>query len=39
MGLKDFFDDIIPNELKGNLGKIAAAGTAAILDINMLQKR
>ena len=29
MGLKDFFDDIIPNELKGNLGKIAAAGTAA----------
>ena len=29
MGLKDFFDDIIPNELKGNLGKIAAAGAAA----------
>ena len=29
MGLKDFFDDIIPNELKGNIGKIAAAGAAA----------
>ena len=31
MGLKDFFDDIIPNELKGNLGKVAAAGAAAYL--------
>ena len=29
MGLWDFFDDIIPNELKGIIGKIAAAGAAA----------
>ena len=31
MGLRDFFDDIIPNELKGNLGKIAAIGATAYL--------
>ena len=28
MGLKSFFDNIIPNELKGNLGKIAGVATA-----------
>ena len=29
MGLKDFFDDVIPNELKGNLGAALGLGTAA----------
>ena len=29
MGLKDFFDDVIPNELKGNLGAALGIGTAA----------
>tara|TARA_A100000172_G_scaffold6189_3_gene3558 strand:- start:4715 stop:5302 length:588 start_codon:yes stop_codon:yes gene_type:complete len=29
MGLKSFLDDIIPNELKGNLGKIAAIAGAS----------
>ena len=29
MGLKDFFDDVIPNELKGNLGAAIGLGTAA----------
>ena len=29
MGLRDWLSDVIPNELKGNLGKIAAVGTAA----------
>tara|TARA_R100001460_G_scaffold87593_1_gene129022 strand:+ start:1025 stop:1615 length:591 start_codon:yes stop_codon:yes gene_type:complete len=29
MGLKDFFDDIIPNELKGSLGTALGVGTAA----------
>ena len=29
MGLKDFFDDVIPNELKGNLGTELGLGTAA----------
>jgi hypothetical protein len=31
MGLKDFFDDIIPNELKGSLGTVAAVAGAAYL--------
>jgi len=31
MGLKSFFDNIIPNELKGNLGKIAGVAGAAYL--------
>ena len=29
MGLKDFFDDIIPNELKNSLGTALGVGTAA----------
>ena len=29
MGLKEFFDDIIPNELKGSLGTALGVGTAA----------
>ena len=29
MGLKDFFDDVIPNELKGSLGTALGIGTAA----------
>jgi|DEB0MinimDraft_6_1074348.scaffolds.fasta_scaffold00226_8 hypothetical protein len=29
MGLRDFLDDIIPNELKGSLGKVAALGASA----------
>ena len=29
MKLKDFFDDVIPNELKGNLGAALGLGTAA----------
>ena len=31
MGLKSFLDNIIPNELKGNLGKIAAIAGASYL--------
>jgi hypothetical protein len=31
MGLKSFFDNIIPNELKGNLGKIAGVAAAGYL--------
>ena len=31
MGLKSWLDDVIPNELKGNLGKIAAVAGAAYL--------
>ena len=30
MGLKSWLDDVIPNELKGTVGKIAAVAGAAI---------
>ena len=31
MGLKSFLDNIIPNELKGNAGKILGVATAGYL--------
>jgi hypothetical protein len=34
MGLKSFFDNIIPNELKGSLGTVAAVAGAAYLGYN-----
>jgi len=38
MGLRNWLDDVIPNELKGNLGKIAAIGTAAYFGYKGVQQ-
>lgn len=38
MGLKSFLDNIIPNELKGNLGKIAAIAAAGYTGYKYLPK-